>query len=288
MAWWPSRCSAQSATRHWRHGRRRARGRVRSSAAFAPCRPPPTPTPIVVLYAVSALLGGIVYLYFRIDIRPDLERAGEWPALGLFDIKEHFVSIGLALLPAYWVCWRRPRAGEPARHARRADLDTRRHRLVGLSDRSRPEQHQGLRRMTSSRFRRFAFAYGTAFAVLYVVALKLDLALFTVYPSLGVVLLGTHHSRDIDRSLDGVPGSRDVLVRLDRHGRARSARVRARCRALARAMDAARLVGLAVGGSRARDDRVRLPHIAMVSTLATGRVRSLTGADRPSVGVVRR
>jgi amino acid permease len=50
---------------------------------------------------------------------------------------------------------------------------------------------------TSHAFRRFAFAYGTAFAVLYVVALKLDLALFTVYPSLGVVLLGTHHSRDV-------------------------------------------------------------------------------------------
>ena len=45
-------------------------------------------------------------------------------------------------------------------------------------------------------FRRFAFAYGTAFAILYVIALKLDLALFTVYPSLGVVLLGTHHARD--------------------------------------------------------------------------------------------
>jgi amino acid permease len=52
--------------------------------------------------------------------------------------------------------------------------------------------------VTSPRsFRRFAFAYGVAFAVLYVVALKLDLALFTVYPSLGVVLLGTHHSRDV-------------------------------------------------------------------------------------------
>jgi amino acid permease len=51
--------------------------------------------------------------------------------------------------------------------------------------------------MTSSpAFRTFAFAYGAAFAVLYVVALKLDLALFTVYPSLGVILFGTHHSRD--------------------------------------------------------------------------------------------
>jgi len=46
-------------------------------------------------------------------------------------------------------------------------------------------------------FRRFAFAYGMAFAVLYVVALAQDLALFTVYPSLGVVLLGTHHARDV-------------------------------------------------------------------------------------------
>jgi amino acid permease len=52
--------------------------------------------------------------------------------------------------------------------------------------------------MTSTHaFRRFAFAYGTAFAALYVVALKLDLALFTVYPSLGVVLPGTHHSGDV-------------------------------------------------------------------------------------------
>jgi amino acid permease len=50
---------------------------------------------------------------------------------------------------------------------------------------------------SSSAFRRFTLAYGLAFAVLYVVALKRDLALFTVYPSLGVVLLGTHHSQDI-------------------------------------------------------------------------------------------
>ena len=167
-------------------------GRFRAvpSASFA--------NAIVVLYAVSALLGGIVYLYFRVDIRPELERAGHWQALGLFDLKEHFVSIGLALLPAYWVCWRQPRADEPARTRAAADLDPCLHRLVELSDRSRREQHQRLRVMTSSHaFRRFAFAYGTAFAVLYVVALKLDLALFTVYPSLGVVLLGTHHARDV-------------------------------------------------------------------------------------------
>ncbi len=52
--------------------------------------------------------------------------------------------------------------------------------------------------MTSSAsFRRFGFAFGTTFAILYVVALARDVALFTVFPSLGVVLAGTHHSRDV-------------------------------------------------------------------------------------------
>ena len=51
--------------------------------------------------------------------------------------------------------------------------------------------------MSSNASRNFAFAYGAAFAALYVVALKLDIALFTVYPSLGVVLPGTHHSGDV-------------------------------------------------------------------------------------------
>jgi hypothetical protein len=44
---------------------------------------------------------------------------------------------------------------------------------------------------------RFAFAYGAAFAILYVVARAKGLALFTVYPSLGVILPGMHRSRDV-------------------------------------------------------------------------------------------
>jgi hypothetical protein len=66
------------------------------------------------LYVVSTLLGGTLYLDFRVDLRPGLERAGHWQALGLFDLKEHFASIGLALLPAYWVCWRDRRTDEPS------------------------------------------------------------------------------------------------------------------------------------------------------------------------------
>ena len=63
---------------------------------------------IIVLYLVVAALGAIVYLDFRVDVRPQLERDHHFTALGLFDLKEHFISIGLGLLPAYWIAWRRP------------------------------------------------------------------------------------------------------------------------------------------------------------------------------------
>ena len=52
--------------------------------------------------------------------------------------------------------------------------------------------------MTSApAFRRFAIAYGMAFALVYVVARAWGLALFTVYPSFGIVLFGMHRSRDV-------------------------------------------------------------------------------------------
>jgi hypothetical protein len=70
---------------------------------------------IVILYAVSALLGAILYLFFKVDIGPTLERDHHWQAIGFFDLKEDFVSIGVGMLPAYWVCWRQPLAGETGR-----------------------------------------------------------------------------------------------------------------------------------------------------------------------------
>ncbi len=52
-------------------------------------------------------------------------------------------------------------------------------------------------------FRRFALAYGTAFALLYAIARARGLALFTVYPSFGIVLPGMHRSRDVaDPAMD--------------------------------------------------------------------------------------
>ena len=54
------------------------------------------------------LFGAVVYLYFKIDVQPSLERDRHWHALGFFDLKEDFVAIGLGLLPAYWTSWCRP------------------------------------------------------------------------------------------------------------------------------------------------------------------------------------
>ena len=53
--------------------------------------------------------------------------------------------------------------------------------------------------MSASPYRRFAFAFGAAFALLYIVARARGFALFTVYPAQGIVLLGRHRSRDIFR-----------------------------------------------------------------------------------------
>ena len=72
---------------------------------------------IVVLYVASILLGAVIYLLFKVDIQPSLERDRHWYVLGFFDLKEDFVAIGLGLLPAYWISWRRPLVNEPGRTA---------------------------------------------------------------------------------------------------------------------------------------------------------------------------
>jgi hypothetical protein len=51
--------------------------------------------------------------------------------------------------------------------------------------------------MSSSTFRRFAVAYGAAFALFYEIAHARGLALFTLYPVQGIVLLGLRRSRDV-------------------------------------------------------------------------------------------
>ncbi len=84
-------------------------------ARFRAVQPAGYVNAIVGLYVGVALLGAIIYLYFKVDIQPDLERDRHWHALGFFDLKEDFVAIGFGLLPAYWISWRRPPADERGR-----------------------------------------------------------------------------------------------------------------------------------------------------------------------------
>jgi hypothetical protein len=82
---------------------------------FRAVRPAAFTNTIVVLYLTSLLLGALIYLFFKIDVQPTLERDRHWQALGFFDLKEDFVAIGSSLLPAYWTCWRQPFVRENSR-----------------------------------------------------------------------------------------------------------------------------------------------------------------------------
>jgi hypothetical protein len=65
-------------------------------------------TLIVVLYLVQALLGAWVYVKYRTYVRIPMEGLRHWWTVGSFEFKEHVVTMGLALLPAYWYFWRDP------------------------------------------------------------------------------------------------------------------------------------------------------------------------------------
>jgi hypothetical protein len=65
---------------------------------------------IVLLYVCTALLGSIIYPEYRLNVRVLLEQLEMPVANGIFELKEHFASVGLALLPVYWVMWHAPAA----------------------------------------------------------------------------------------------------------------------------------------------------------------------------------
>jgi hypothetical protein len=62
----------------------------------------------IVLYLVTATLGGIIYPVYRVGVRSFLENARLMAATGSFELKEQFVAVGLGMLPLYWLLWNRP------------------------------------------------------------------------------------------------------------------------------------------------------------------------------------
>ena len=63
-------------------------------------------TAVCVLWVLTFIVGSYIYTKYRIYVRIPIEQAGHWKTQGFFDFKEHVVSIGLMLLPAYWYFWK--------------------------------------------------------------------------------------------------------------------------------------------------------------------------------------
>jgi hypothetical protein len=68
----------------------------------------PYATLVVLLYVPQALMGAWVYVKYRTYVRIPMDGYRHWWTVGSFEFKEHVVTMGLALLPAYWYFWREP------------------------------------------------------------------------------------------------------------------------------------------------------------------------------------
>jgi hypothetical protein len=69
-------------------------------------------TPIIWLYLITFTLGGIVYTWYRVDVRPEMEDLGMRKMVGSFELKEHLLAFGLLLLPMYYQLWKNPELAE--------------------------------------------------------------------------------------------------------------------------------------------------------------------------------
>ena len=61
---------------------------------------------VIMLFAINVLIGAIIYPTYRLNVRIPFEEMRLGWAIGLFELKEHFAGIGLAMLPAYAYVWR--------------------------------------------------------------------------------------------------------------------------------------------------------------------------------------
>lgn len=61
---------------------------------------------IIILYVIEFALGAIIYPTYRVVARPPLEDLRLLYVIGLFEVKENFAAIVLAMLPAYYYFWK--------------------------------------------------------------------------------------------------------------------------------------------------------------------------------------
>ena len=73
---------------------------------------------IVILFLATFALGCLIYPIYRVNVRTVLQEYRFFKPEGMFEMKEHLLALSLALLPLYWLFWRR--ASDANRVARAA------------------------------------------------------------------------------------------------------------------------------------------------------------------------
>ena len=67
---------------------------------------------VCVLWIVTFIFGAWIYTKYRMYVRIPIEQDGFWKTQGVFELKEHYATIGLGLLPIYWYFWKNARDPE--------------------------------------------------------------------------------------------------------------------------------------------------------------------------------
>ena len=67
---------------------------------------------VCVMWIVTFIFGAWIYTKYRMYVRIPIEQAGFWKTQGVFELKEHYATIGLGLLPIYWYLWKNARVPE--------------------------------------------------------------------------------------------------------------------------------------------------------------------------------
>ena len=62
---------------------------------------------VIVLFVVTFAIGTIIYPTYRVSVRTVLQEYRLFKPEGMFEMKEHLLALSLALLPIYWLFWRR-------------------------------------------------------------------------------------------------------------------------------------------------------------------------------------
>jgi hypothetical protein len=73
---------------------------------------------VLILFLVTFAIGTIIYPTYRINVRTVLQEYRDFKPEGMFEMKEHVLALALALLPIYWLVWRK--ASDSNRVARAA------------------------------------------------------------------------------------------------------------------------------------------------------------------------